>query len=286
MVYGIIEEKSREDAMDFKELTYVLAIARHQNITRAAEALHLTQPTLSKFLKALETELHQPLFQRLGNRYQPTYAGERYLQRAREILEAKRALDQEMGDIIKNNEGYLKIGFPTMRGTYMLPVTLPIFHDRYPNVRIDVHEANSEHLVKLLLDGELDAFFTPARPDSAFFQCLELYQNPIMLGAAEKTPIAQKGSISIGDILDLPLAFFNAPMPIEAILNACFQTLGKTPNVVLRTSDQLLLRELTMQGQIYPILPLDMMGTWQNIRQIPLDFFHQQPYGLGRCALP
>ena len=67
--------------MDFKELTYVLAIARHQNITRAAEALHLTQPTLSKFLKALETELHQPLFQRLGNRYQPTYAGERYLQR-------------------------------------------------------------------------------------------------------------------------------------------------------------------------------------------------------------
>ena len=53
-----------------------------------------------------------------------------------------------MGDIIKNNEGYLKIGFPTMRGTYMLPITLPIFHERYPNVRIDVHEANSEHLVR------------------------------------------------------------------------------------------------------------------------------------------
>ena len=53
-----------------------------------------------------------------------------------------------------------------------------------------------------------------------------------------------------------------------------FRHWEKSPNVVLRTSDQLLLRELTMQGQIYPILPLDMMGTWQNIRQIPLDFFH------------
>ena len=157
---GYNRRKNKEDAMDFKELNYVLAIARHQNITKAAEALHLTQPTLSKFLKALETELHQPLFQRLGNRYQPTYAGERYLQRAREILEAKRALDQEMGDIIKNNEGYLKIGFPTMRGTYMLPITLPLFHEKYPNVRIDVHEANSDHLVRLLLDGDIDlAFF-------------------------------------------------------------------------------------------------------------------------------
>lgn len=53
MVWDIIEEKTKEDAMDFKELNYVLAIARHQNITKAAEALHLTQPTLSKFLKAL-----------------------------------------------------------------------------------------------------------------------------------------------------------------------------------------------------------------------------------------
>lgn len=62
---GYNRRKNKEDAMDFKELNYVLAIARHQNITKAAEALHLTQPTLSKFLKALETELHQPLFQRL-----------------------------------------------------------------------------------------------------------------------------------------------------------------------------------------------------------------------------
>ena len=152
--------------MDFKELQYVLAIARYQNITKAAEALYLTQPTLSKFLKNLETELHQPLFRRLGNKYLPTYAGERYLERARQILELKRELDQEMGDIIKNNEGYLKIGFPTMRATYMLPVTLPLFHERYPNVRIGIHEANSSQLVQLLVDGDIDlAFFNYLEPD-------------------------------------------------------------------------------------------------------------------------
>ena len=58
--------------MDFRELSYVLAIARHQNITRAAEALYISQPTLSKFLILLENDLGLKLFTRVGNRYIPT----------------------------------------------------------------------------------------------------------------------------------------------------------------------------------------------------------------------
>ena len=57
--------------MDFRDLNYVLAIARHQNITRAAESLYISQPTLSKFLIALEHELGLKLFTRVGNRYTP-----------------------------------------------------------------------------------------------------------------------------------------------------------------------------------------------------------------------
>ena len=93
--------------MDFRDLTYLLAIARQQNITRAAESLYLSQPTLSKFLKGLEGELGLPLFERLGNKYIPTYAGEQYIKKAKESLALKKELDQQMGDIIKNNEGYL-----------------------------------------------------------------------------------------------------------------------------------------------------------------------------------
>ena len=91
--------------MDFKDLTYIIAIAEYQNITKAADSLYVTQPTLTKFLQGLEKSLGQKLFKKLGNRFILTYAGERYVSRAKEILKTKKELDQEMGDIIKNNEG-------------------------------------------------------------------------------------------------------------------------------------------------------------------------------------
>ncbi len=146
--------------MDFKDLSYMLAIEKYGNISRAAESIFLTQPSLSRALQNVEQEIGQPLFKRLGNRYVPTYIGERYLSYARAILHSKQELDNEINDIIKSNIGILKIGFPIMRGTYMLPVTLPIFRSLYPKVKIDVKEANSDILYNMLMEGEIDlAFF-------------------------------------------------------------------------------------------------------------------------------
>ena len=94
---GYLIEKG--DFMDFRDLSYVLAIAKTQNITKAADSLYVTQPTLTKFLQNLEKEMGQKLFRKLGNRFVLTYAGERYVAKATEILNLKKELDQEMGDI-------------------------------------------------------------------------------------------------------------------------------------------------------------------------------------------
>lgn len=146
--------------MDFKDLSYVLAIARYQNITKAANSLYVTQPTLTKFLQNLESELGQKLFRKLGHRFVLTYAGERYVEKASEILNLKKELDQEMNDIVKNNYGSLKIAFPTMRGTYMLPCTLPIFNSLYPNVRLEILESHSYLLEDMLLNARLISHFS------------------------------------------------------------------------------------------------------------------------------
>ena len=158
--------------MDFRDLSYVTAIAQYQNITRAAEALYVSQPTLSKFLKALEEDLGQKLFRRLGNKYVLTYAGERYVEKAEQILQLKTDLDMELADIIKRDVGVLKVAFPTMRCTYMLPCTLPAFQQLYPNVRVQISEGHSQDLDELILRGEAEiAFYT--QPAGALNPALE-----------------------------------------------------------------------------------------------------------------
>lgn len=147
--------------MDFKEMSYILAIAQHKNITKAAEALYTSQPSLSKFLKALEEEVGLKLFRRLGHKYVLTYAGERYVEKAKQILQLKNDLDMELADIIKRDVGVLKVAFPTMRCTYMLPATLPDFQRMYPNVRVDIVEDSSENLDQKILSGDVEvAFYT------------------------------------------------------------------------------------------------------------------------------
>ena len=179
--------------MDFKDLSYVLAIAKYQNITKAAESLYITQPTLTKFLQGLERDLGQKLFKRLGNRYVLTYAGERYTAKAGEILNLKKELDLEMGDIIRNNAGSLKIAFPTMRGTYMLPCTLPIFNSLYPNVKLDILEAHSSQLEGMLQNGDADlAFFNlPVKSPNIDYEIISHEEVVLVLSASH--PLAHAG---------------------------------------------------------------------------------------------
>lgn len=145
--------------MDFRELTYVLAIAKHQNITRAAEALYVSQPTLSSFLISLERELGLKLFRKLGHKYVLTYAGERYVEKARQILQLKTDLDMELADIIKRDVGVLNVAFPPMRCAYMLPHTLPAFQKRYPHVKVNIFEGHSSANDSRLLEGQVDVAF-------------------------------------------------------------------------------------------------------------------------------
>lgn len=97
--------------MDFRELNYILAIEKYQNITKAAESLYISQPTLSKFLITLESNLGQKLFRKLGNRYVLTYAGEQYVKTAKEILRLKSNLDIQLADILKRDVGILNVAF-------------------------------------------------------------------------------------------------------------------------------------------------------------------------------
>lgn len=142
--------------MDFRELNYIRAIAQYQTISKAAEHLYISQPTLSTFLQRLENTLGVPLFERTNKVMYPTYAGRRYLEYAEQILRNQAALQDELRGIVKNQNGCLSVGSTPTRTRYIAPDLLTSFHRKYPEYRIEVKEAPADELLRMLDEHLID----------------------------------------------------------------------------------------------------------------------------------
>ncbi len=194
--------------MDFKDMSYIIAIAKHNSITKAAESLYISQPTLSKFLQNLEKKLGVRLFKKVGHKFIPTHAGERYVMMAKNIMQTKKELDREIQDIIKSEAGVLNIAFPLMRGSYMLPCTLPEFNRKFPNVKIHIFESASSNLEELIVSGEADlAFFNlPVKHPEVTYEIITTEE--ILVIMSKNHPLCERGlkkTFSKYDWIDLCL---------------------------------------------------------------------------------
>ena len=221
----------REANMSFRELEYVLAIEQHRSITKAAEALYISQPSLSKFLHEYEGTLGIRLFERVGNCYLLTYAGERYMEYARRIIRIKADMNNELSEIASDVKGRLAIGYQFNRSSYMVPLTMPKFKALYPQATVALHEDSSENLEKMLLEGAVDLViynYTSRHPQLRYDV---LSHEEILLMVHEGHPLAQYGQV-VSDSrylwIDLRL-FANEPF----ILQRSDQTTGRIARELL-----------------------------------------------------
>ena len=142
--------------MTQNELLYILTIAEHGNITRAAQELFISQPSLSESLNKVEQEFGTTIFDRTQDGLVPTDFGLRYLDTARKILDRFKRLETELDEYRQMRRGKLTFGIPINLGTYLLPRVLPAFQELYPDISVQFKENNSTELDKLMLSGKLD----------------------------------------------------------------------------------------------------------------------------------
>ncbi len=128
--------------MELRVLRYFLAVAREQNITRAAEALHVTQPTLSKQLMDLEEELGQKLFVRGKRKVTLTEAGEFLRRRAQEIAELADKTEEAFRKTDGEISGDIWIACGETEGMRILVRTMKKLHERFPDVRFHLYSGN------------------------------------------------------------------------------------------------------------------------------------------------
>ena len=149
--------------MEIRQFTYVSMVAECGSFTKAAARLFITQPALSNYINKLEEDLGVRLFDRSVTPVKLTYAGEQYLEYAKNGQILVEGLQRKMRDISQNQTGRLRLGFPSERIIYMLPLLLPVFQKEYPGVRIETVNGSGERLTEALMTGDVDFVFMPVR---------------------------------------------------------------------------------------------------------------------------
>jgi DNA-binding transcriptional LysR family regulator len=142
--------------MNLHHLRLFAAVVEHGGFTKAADALHLSQPAISKSLNELERQLNLTLLDRGGRSVRLTDAGQALYARARELFGVERVAEQELREIRGLKRGVLRIGASTTIATYMLPPYLGRFHLRHPGVRIRAASANTRTVLRMLLESRVD----------------------------------------------------------------------------------------------------------------------------------
>ncbi|WP_411342852.1 LysR family transcriptional regulator [Paenibacillus sp. WLX1005] len=142
--------------MELRQLQYALQIAAERNFSRAAEKLHIAQPSLSQQLSKLEKELGVLLFQRNTSNVELTHAGASFVEHAQKIIDSVEQLRREMADISQLQSGRVIVGSMQITGSHLLPHVLPDFRTNYPQIDVVLLEDTSLNLEKLTASGQTD----------------------------------------------------------------------------------------------------------------------------------
>jgi len=142
--------------MEFRQLEVFCKVAELKSFTKAAEAVYLTQPTVSNHIQYLENFLEVKLFDRTGKMAVLTKAGELLFQYAKEILRLKQEMQHAMEDFSGILRGTLKIGGSSIPGNYMLPGWVGLFKEIYPQAQVSLVVADTRGIVKAVSEDEIE----------------------------------------------------------------------------------------------------------------------------------
>ncbi|NPT41533.1 LysR family transcriptional regulator [Paraburkholderia sp. 1N] len=213
--------------METRDLDYLLAVEEHGGIGKAAEALGMSQPALTKAIQRVEAQTGLALFQRTANGVAPTQAGSLFLARARRIaLEYEDTL-KEMHAIRSGEQGVLSLGYsPTVPAALVLGACRQLLKER-PAARLRLRRRLARDLVDLLVAGELDLILAPEpTPDANGLSFVELFRDSLSVLADESHPLHLKRNLRLADLADQEWLLPGPTIPLRQQVDAAFARLG------------------------------------------------------------
>ena len=237
--------------MKLIQLRYLVAVAENDlNITHAARVLHAAQPGVSKQLKLLEDELGLQLFERKGRALvKPTDAGLKVIDRASQIVRQARSIKALAADLRKEDAGALSIATTHTQARYVLPAVLTKFREKYPKVRLHLHQGNSEQIADLAATDRIDfAIATGNSPIFSGLVRLPCFRWHRCIVVPQGHPLGEISKPTFADLAQYPLITYSFSFSGPSSLMELFAEEGLTPNVALTAWDSDVIKKYVREG--------------------------------------
>lgn len=217
------------------QLQYFCAVCRYGSISKAAEALYVSHPTISVAIKSLEKEFSLELYAHTGNRVILTEDGKAFYRKAVEILQ--RCDDMYTSFAGRPEDSYrVHVGIPPIRSTVIFPDLLREFHDRY-SIPVVLHDYSSRRSLEKLENHELDCCMVNFGADSlARFHYQVLLQDRFVFCVSRGNPLSQKDSVTARDLDPVPLILQSDDSVLNEPLLQAFYKVNARPNPILYSS--------------------------------------------------
>lgn len=257
--------------MEVRQLEYFVAVCDHMNMTKAAEYLHVAQPSITNSIKRLEAELDVKLFNRIKKKIEITEEGKIFYSRCKEILTLMDDAKEEMQDFNRMNKGTLSIGIPPMIGTYLFPSIFSAFKKQYPEVELKLHEFGSVETRNLLINKALDLAIVITSDLSDDLMAHEISRSKIVLCVGENHALAEKKTVSFKEIIEEPVILLKEGFYHRAIIMSLYEQNGAVPNEVLSSSQLETIKAMVAEGEGISFLLEEIIDQRSDIVAIPLE---------------
>lgn len=189
-------------SLNLHHLRVFAAVAEAGSFTRAAAAMRLSQPAVSKSVQELERQVGLSLIERAGRASRLTAAGETLAARARELFNVETSAEEELRSLRSVDGGSLRVGASTTIATYMLPVILARFHDAHPGVTLRVVSANTLAIARQVLERRLDIALVEGPVTHPLLEVIPWRDDELVLIAHPDSPFARRRKVRVQDLAD------------------------------------------------------------------------------------
>ena len=241
--------------MELAQLEAFLQVAQHRSFSRAAEALFLTQPSVTARIQSLEREIGERLFERTGRSVTLTDAGHAFMPHAQRALTAVQEGTDAIEAVRHGDIGSIRIGASDTIATYVLPGILKQFRETRPRVHVHLTTGQTEGIVEKLLAGETHVAVSRLTQHPEI-ESLHLYNDDLALVCSPSHPFASRGRVTVAEAGKEPFLFFERSSSYHTLVYSMFLRVGVVPESVMELDSMETTKHMVEAGLGIAILPV------------------------------